>query len=351
LRIPQFLVVTFTLGSLSLIVAQSVPQTVAIVNGQAITEEDLGRAANGRIRLLMQSPEASESQASLERAKLEIRWEALNYLIERRLSRAEAERRMVSEDELIESEIDNRIEPPAKETVEAFTEANRDRMPMIKGLPPWEVRSQVGAFLTVQADRVMRAVYFEKLSKQYGVRTFLEPLRAEVSTAGHAVRGSQNSPVTIVVFSNFECSDCVSVAGALEDVRKNNSESVRIVYRHFPEAHLYSQAELAAEAASCAFKQQRFWEFHDQLFANSKELGGVHLRQRAAALGLDTNAFNDCLDSGTASRDVGKDIDEAYTLRVMVAPTLFVNGRRLMGRRSVAEIQQLVDEELRRGGN
>ena len=98
-------------------------------------------------------------------------------------------------------------------------------------------------------------------------------------------------------------------------------------------------------------KQQRFWEFHDQLFANSSELSGADLRKRATTLGLDSNAFNDCLDSGIGSREVGKDIDEAYTLRVLAAPTVFVNGRRLIGKRSVAEIQQLVDEELRRGGH
>ena len=346
----RFLALLGTLGSLSILAAQSVPKTVAVVDGQAITEDDLGRAANGRIRQLMQFPEPSQTAESLERAKLMIQWDALNYLIERRLTRAEAARRMISEEDLMESEIESRIESPARETIEAFTEVNRDRMPMIKGLPPREVYSQVGAFLTVQADRVMRALFFERLSKQYGVRTYLEPLRREISTKGHAARGVQESAVTIVEFSNFECSDCASVSRSLEDVRKNSAGRVRIVYRHYPEAHLLPHAERAAEAALCAHKQQRFWEFHDQLVENPKQLDDADLRKRAASLGLDTTVFNDCLESGVASRDVGKDIDEAYTVGVMVAPTLFVNGRMLMGKRSAEEIQQIVDDELRRTG-
>src|ERR1044071_1761957 len=101
LNFSRFLLVVFALGSLSMTVAQSVPKTVAVVDGQAITEEDLGRAANGRIRLLMQSPEALQPASGLERAKLAIQWDALNYHIQRRLTRAEAERRMISEDDLI----------------------------------------------------------------------------------------------------------------------------------------------------------------------------------------------------------------------------------------------------------
>ena len=73
--------------------AQTGAKPVALVNGEAITDEDLGRAANGRIRMLTQSREPSQSDESFEREKLAIRWDALNYLIERRLTRAEAARR------------------------------------------------------------------------------------------------------------------------------------------------------------------------------------------------------------------------------------------------------------------
>src|SRR4051812_14844251 len=148
-----------------MIAAQSVVKTVAVVNGETITEDDLTRAASGRIRQLTEMREPSQSDVSFERARQSIRWEMLNHLIELRLTRAEAARQMISEYDLIDREIERAIEMPTRESVEAFTEANRVRMPLISGLSPAEVFSQVRAFLTIQANRVFRAVYFEKLSK------------------------------------------------------------------------------------------------------------------------------------------------------------------------------------------
>jgi protein-disulfide isomerase len=318
-----------------------------MVNGEAITDEDLGRSSSGRIRMLTESREPSQSDESLERAKLAIRWEALNNLIERRLTRAEAARRMVSEDDLLDAEIESHVAFPSREMLEAFIEANRVRMPLIQGLSQREVMSQVGAFMMLQADRVAHAAYLEKLSKQYGVRTFLEPLRADIAIAGHPARGAESPAITIVAFSDFDCPDCAVVAKSLDELRKSGAP-IRFVYRHFPQVQFHRNAQIAAEAAICAHRQQRFWDFHDRVFADSKNLTKAALRELAASLELDTAAFDRCMDSGAALRDVNKDIDDGYAARVLIAPTVFVNGRMIFGKRKAAEIQELINDELER---
>src|SRR5262249_149239 len=104
----------------------------------------------------------------------------------------------------------------------------------------------------------------------------------------------------------------------------------------------------AAEASLCADDQQHFWEFHDSLYRNQKDLTSGDLKARAISLKLDTPTFDQCLDSGKHVAGIDKDIDEAYTAGVTSAPTIFINGRMFFGNRPAAEIQQILDDELQR---
>jgi len=346
-RFPKSFSVIILIAAAAAAGAQSIPKTVSMVNGEAITDEDLGRSSSGRIRMLTDSREPSQSDESFERAKLAIRWDALNNLIERRLTRAEAARLMISEDDLREAEIESHVAFPSRENLEAFIEANRVRMPLIQGLSQREIMSQVGAFMMLQADKVAHAVYLEKLSKQYGVRTFLEPLRADIATTGHPARGAESPAITIVAFSDFDCPECAVVAKSLDELRKSGV-AIRFVYRHFPQVQFHRNAQIAAEAAICAHRQQRFWDFHDKLFTDSKNLTRPALRELASSLQLDSAAFERCMESDAALRDVNKDIDDGYAAGVLIAPTVFVNGRMLLGQRTAAEIQELINDEIER---
>src|SRR5262249_26319638 len=154
--------------------------------------------------------------------------------------------------------------------------------------------------------------YFEKLSRQYQVKTFLEPLRVPVASSGFPAVGLPGAPVTIVEFSDFECPECAALAQELRSVQKTNGAKVRIGYRPLPLAHLHPAGMKAAEASLCANDQNHFWEFHDSLFERQKELTPAQLKSRAAALKLDSEAFNACLDSGKQIGNVNLDIDAAY---------------------------------------
>ena len=329
--------------------AQSAPKVLAIVNGEKITEQDIARVADGRLRQLVESREPSQSDASFERDKLSIRWDVLNYLIERKLIQAEATRRMMSEDDLIDSEIEAAVPEPTREAAEAFLVANSVRMPLIKRLSHAEAISQIRGYLSSQSANAIRATFVNELSHQYGVKTFLEPLRLDVTTNGFPTRGAPSAPVTIVEFTDFSCSDCASMAQSLQVLQKTNGDNLRIVYRQFPLAHINAEAQKAAEASLCANDQQRSWDFHDFLFDNQNDLKQDGLKKRAAELKLDTAAFESCLDSGQHVGDIDKELDEGYSLGVTMVPTIFINGRRFFGKRSPADLQPIIEEELSGG--
>jgi len=137
-------------------VAQSV-RNLAVVNGEAITEEDVFRAAGGALRQLDET--RPESNAKYEREKLAIRWRALNSLMERKLVRAEAAKLMISEEELMETEVDNYLQDIPDPIVEAFFEANKRRMPLTLRLPRQEALAQVRAYMGQQAYRMQHDSY------------------------------------------------------------------------------------------------------------------------------------------------------------------------------------------------
>ena len=115
-----------------------------------------------------------------------------------------------------------------------------------------------------------------------------------------AIKGDPNAPVTIVEFSDYECPFCEKFyAETLEQLENEyiNTGKVKLIYRDFPLGS-HPNAQKAAEAAECAGEQGRYYGMHDMLFENGASGGVASYKAYAQQLGLDTAAFNNCLDSG-----------------------------------------------------
>ena len=193
-----------------------------------------------------------------------------------------------------------------------------------------------------------RTMLVMRLKKEYGFKSYLEPIRAQLKTGGFPTKGPATAPVTIVEFSDFECPYCGGLFPTLKQVEKNYPQQVRIVFRQFPLNNLHPHAQKAAEASLCANDQQKFWEFHDSMFGNQRELSVADLKQRAVDLKLDAALFNQCLDSGRHAEAIQVDIQEGAQNGVSGTPALFINGRLLSGNQPYAEIKEVIDDELQR---
>lgn len=159
-----------------------------------------------------------------------------------------------------------------------------------------------------------------------------------VDLAGAPVRGAEGAPVTIVVFSDFECPYCAKLDATLRELSKRTA--VKIAFRHAP-LPSHASARLAARAALVAQEQGRFWEFHDAVFAR-QELGRAALVDAAASVGLRRFEFERDLDAKRIEARLRDDEAQARELGVRGTPTLFVNGRRVVGARSVDDLEALV---------
>jgi len=125
-------------------------------------------------------------------------------------------------------------------------------------------------------------------------------------------------------------------------------EKVKVVFKNYPiRSHDY--AEKAALAALAAERQGKFWEFHDRLFADYKNLGDEKVREIARELNLDMEKFeSDWNDPRLAAR-IQKDTRQGSKAGVRGTPTVFINGRRLK-QRSLQGFTKIIEEELQKAG-
>ena len=162
--------------------------------------------------------------------------------------------------------------------------------------------------------------------------------------------GSATAPVTIIKFSDFQCSYCKRFwADTLPQLKEAyiDKGKVRFIYRHF--AILGKHSEQAAQAAECAAEAGKFWEYHDQLFKNQGALAFTEtkLKQYAGAIGLDAEALGACLKAGKYQGKVDRDTAAAARLGGRGTPFFVVNQRFLVGAQPYAVFEKMIEEELK----
>jgi protein-disulfide isomerase len=163
------------------------------------------------------------------------------------------------------------------------------------------------------------------------------------------VKGDKNAPITIIEFSDFECPFCSRFnLQTLPQIEKEyiSTGKVKLIFRNFPLTMMHPNAQIAAEAAECAHEQGKFWEFHDKIFNNQQLLSLENLKRWAGEVGLNTNKFNQCLDSGKMAKEVQKDLSEGLEYGVTGTPAFFINGKLISGALPFATFKQMLEAEL-----
>ena len=150
----------------------------------------------------------------------------------------------------------------------------------------------------------------------------------EIPTAGSPSQGPADAPVTIVIFSDFECGFCARMAEMLQEVRVAYPEEVRVVFKNYPlRGHRYSVP--AAQAALAAGTMGKFWAFHDALFQNFDQLDEKKIEEIRDSLGLDKETFTTQMQAPQVIETIRSDMRLGREVKVTGTPAVFVNGRHL----------------------
>lgn len=160
--------------------------------------------------------------------------------------------------------------------------------------------------------------------------------------------GKEDAPLTIVQFSDFKCEYCQKQEEIIKElVREEYEEEVRLVWKDYPINDKKSISWLASKAARCANKQGKFWEYHDLLYDNSKELNKDLFLQLAEKLELDKSSFSKCFQEGEdIDNRIEGNIKEANSLGINGIPFLYINDREFMGKLSREELKRVIELEL-----
>jgi protein-disulfide isomerase len=128
-------------------------------------------------------------------------------------------------------------------------------------------------------------------------------------------------------------------------VLEKNKKTVKIVFKQFPLIRIHKFALQAALASLAAQKQGKFWEMHDQLYANFNQLSNEKIDEIARNIGLDYAKFKQDMNDPQIRQLVNRDMQEAQMNGVRGTPTIFVNGR-LLKNRSLEGFQEAIDRAL-----
>ncbi len=174
-----------------------------------------------------------------------------------------------------------------------------------------------------------------------------------VSTQGHTV-GSENARVTVEEYSDFQCPYCARAAKTMDPkIEQEYVADGRVKLVFHPMAQIGQESVWAAEAAECASDQDRFWDYRDKLFDNQHgENQGAftidNLKRFAEELGLDTQTFNQCLDSHKYEALVNAETQDAANKGIQGTPTFVIGEQTVVGPRSYDDLKTVIEAELRK---
>jgi predicted DsbA family dithiol-disulfide isomerase len=309
-------------------------ETVAVVAGQPILKSDLDTAVKS-------------TMMALHNQEFQIKSKVLEDLIRQRVVEAEAKKQGITVEQLYAKEVDSRIPTPIDAEVFAYYLGIRSQI----NKPFKEVRAQLQTNLKALEVKQMRDDYVDYLRGHADIAVMFQPPRVGVDYDRDRLRGDANAPVTIVEFADYQCPYCEKAEASLRELIEKYPGKVNVAFRDFPLTSIHPYAQKASEAARCAGKQGKFWEYHDRLFDAQAKLDEPGLRAESHTLGLDEEAFSSCLESGEFAKEIERDREDGKRAGVSSTPGFFINGIFLNGAQPAAEFEKIIDSELKAAKN
>lgn len=177
------------------------------------------------------------------------------------------------------------------------------------------------------------------------VRIFQLESKARIDLSGLPFRGKEAAPVTIAVYSDFQCPYCARLEPLLKQMLNGFPNEVKVVFKNYP-LGFHKFARSAATAALAAHEQGKYWEFHDKLFDNYASLSEDKIQEIARSLKLDMERFNKKRVDPAIQELINRDMAEAQDNGVNGTPTVFMNGK-VMKERNFESVQEIIRAELK----
>lgn len=225
---------------------------------------------------------------------------------------------------------------PTEKELKDFYEKNKSRIPY----PFDQIKPQIVRFVTQQKQQDAKKDLLAKIKKEKGLKMLVaKPIapKVDINTKGFASRGK--GKVTLVEFADYNCPHCKEASKIFEKLYKKYKGKVNFVYGDYS---IIGNSAKIAEAAYCAGKQNKYWQFHHEAFANQGKMDDKKITEVAKKLGLKAKAFAACQKDKATATFVANSKKEGARIGVTSTPTLFLNGRKI----NVAMTEEAIAKEL-----
>jgi protein-disulfide isomerase len=193
-------------------------------------------------------------------------------------------------------------------------------------------------------EEILLLVSSKTKTVQVAVLDFVQ----EINISGSPFKGTAEAPVTLALFTDFQCPYCARIVPLLNQVLEKNKGKVKLVFKNFP-LNTHQFARKAAAAALAAGKQGKFWELHDRLFQNYNRLNDQVVQEQAQQLGLDLQKFQKDMNDPQIAQAINQDYQDGVKAGVRGTPTIYVNGA-LLRNSNPEGFQAAIDKELEKKG-
>lgn len=161
--------------------------------------------------------------------------------------------------------------------------------------------------------------------------------------------GKKDAPVILMEFGEYESEDCAKANEIVKQILSDYDGRVKFNFRHFPQTRIHQRSLKAAEAAIAAGQEGKFWEMHNVLFQNRRNLGTTSLKLHSKDAGVHNKNFLDDLVNGIYGWQVQDDLKEGLDRGVKEVPTFFVNNEMVKGKTTYALLSSAIDAALKSG--
>jgi protein-disulfide isomerase len=203
-------------------------------------------------------------------------------------------------------------------------------------------------YVTKDGHKIIRGYIYDLAQNPF--KEDLDKLKTDLSPSF----GAAGAPVVIVLFSDFECPNCKEEAKTLrQNIPKDYPTQVRVYFKDFPIEQIHPWAKPAAIAGQCVFRQNpaAFWQYHDWIYEHQNDINPANLKEKVLEFAqtdknLDGMQLGHCIDTKATEADVDASLAQGKALKIDATPTIFLNGRRLIGNYPWQNLQQLINGEL-----
>jgi len=308
-------------------------EPLAVIDGQPIYEDQLPAGEVAQLQRMMTQVYG-------------VKMRALHEALDEKLIQAQAKKKGVSEDDLLQAEVVSKVADPAEEQVRAYYEARPEQ----KQHPYDEVKDSIRQGMKNVDIQKERRLYAQRLWQQAlndgELSILLAPPKIEIKADTSRMKGDANAPVTIVEFSDFSCPFCRKAEATISAMLAMYPGQVKLSYRDYPLLELHPNAQVAAEASRCAAEQGKFWEYHDLLFAYQDKQSREGLMEDARTLKLDEKQFNECLSSGRYKMQIEQDMQMATRAGIVSTPGFYINDTLVSGAQPAEVFEQIIEKKL-----